>query len=86
MLAEIDKKAERVIVTDYGLAHWTAQQYNLDVNDLPKQRPDYINKEAFDSLRGKLLKDYIYWNKEQMKPEQRICSQFNQQLSAEKSQ
>jgi hypothetical protein len=60
----IKSKGERLIVTEYGLAHWIAQGFNLDVNDLPKQRPDHITKEAFDSLRGKILKDYIVWHKD----------------------
>jgi len=51
---------------------------------LPKQRPDHITKEAFDALRGKILKDFIYWNKEQMKPEQSIASMFNSQLQMDR--
>ena len=83
--ALLKEKGERLVVTDYGLAHWISQGLNLDINELPKQRPDHINREAFDALRGKILKDYIYWNKEQMKPEQRIASQFMQHLDKEKS-
>ena len=73
-----------MIVTEYGLAHWISQSLNLDVNDLPKQRPEHINKEAFDALRSKILKDFIYWNKDQMKPEQSVVNLFNSQLQSDR--
>lgn len=63
-----------MIVTDYGLAHWISQGLNLDVNNLPKKRPHHINREAFEALKSNILKDYIYWDKDQMKPEQAIAN------------
>lgn len=57
-------------MTDYGLAHWIAQTYNLDINDLPKVKPDHLSKETYDLLKGKVLKDYMSWDRSLMKPEQ----------------
>jgi hypothetical protein len=54
-LAELDQK---LIVTDYGLAHWIAQTYQLDLNDWPRQKPDNIQKDAYESLK-KSLKKFI---------------------------
>lgn len=61
---------QKLIVTDYSLAHWIAQTYNLDINDLPKVKPDHLSKETYDLLKGKILKDYMAWDKSLMKPEQ----------------
>ena len=63
-------KGQKIIVTDYSLAHWIAQTYNLDINDLPKVKPDHLSKETYDLLKGKILKDYMAWDKSLMKPEQ----------------
>jgi hypothetical protein len=61
---------KKIIVTDYGLAHWIAQSYNLDINELPKQKPDHLNKDTYDVLKGKVLKEYMAWDRTLMKPEQ----------------
>jgi len=63
-------QGQKLIVTDYSLAHWIAQTYNLDINDLPKIKPDHLSKETYDLLKGKILKDYMAWDKSLMKPEQ----------------
>lgn len=64
-------------MTDYGLAHWIAQSFDLDLNNLPKRRPEHITKEAYDSLRDKVLKDYIFRASDQIPPEQLIVENFN---------
>jgi hypothetical protein len=78
-------------VTDYSLAHWIAQTYNLDINDLPKVKPDHLSKETYDLLKGKVLKDYMAWDRSLMKPEQVLVNAIksstgqNKQMSKKKS-
>jgi hypothetical protein len=53
---------EKVVVSDFSLAHWIAQNYNLDINDWPKNKPDNFPKEIYEELK-KILKLYIYHSK-----------------------
>ena len=75
-------------MTDYSLAHWIAQTYNLDINDLPKVKPDHLSKETYDLLKGKILKDYMAWDRSLMKPEQVFVNSIKsgtKQLTSRKS-
>lgn len=50
-------KGEKLVVTDFSLAYWTAQSYNLDLNDWPKKKPDHFPKETYEYLK-KLFKPF----------------------------
>jgi len=41
---------------------------------LPKVKPDHLSKETYDLLKGKVLKDYMAWDKSQVKPEQQLMN------------
>lgn len=45
------EKGEKLVVTEFALAYWTAQSYNLDLNDWPKKKPDHFPKETYEYLK-----------------------------------
>jgi len=49
---------QQVVVTDYSLAHWIAQTYNLDIHNMPLTRPSHLTPHTFDELKI-ILRDYF---------------------------
>ena len=41
---------------------------------MPKVKPDHLSKETYDLLKGKVLKDYMAWDKSLLKPEQQLVN------------
>ena len=56
-ITPLSESGQKLIVTDYTLAHWLAQTHGVDMHDWPAKKPDHLSKEQFDNLR-KILKDF----------------------------
>ena len=52
----LEESGQRLVVTDYGLAHWLTQNCSLDVNDMSILKPAHMSSAAFDELK-QLCKD-----------------------------
>jgi hypothetical protein len=48
---DLKTKGEKVIVTDYGLAHWLAQTFKLDVNEFPNMKPPHLSETAYNEIK-----------------------------------
>lgn len=66
---ELRSEKKKLVVTDYGLAHWIAQTYNMDINHMPNNCPSHMTSAQFDDLKL-LIKDYFTArDKQPSKPE-----------------
>lgn len=45
------------MVTDFGLAHWLAQTYKLELNEMNHLKPAHLTAAAYDELKS-MFKDY----------------------------
>jgi hypothetical protein len=55
-IVPISEQGQCIKVTDYSLAHWLAQTYQIDINNWPINRPEHISKEAYEQLKKILRK------------------------------
>lgn len=64
---------EKIVVTDYSLAHWQAQTCGININAFPRFKPDGFPKDVYDELRV-VLKNYV--NASKPSCEQRLLKIF----------
>ena len=43
--------AERLIITEFGLANWLAQTYKLDLSEMARIRPPYLSNGAYEEIK-----------------------------------
>jgi hypothetical protein len=56
-IQDLKQEGKKVVVSDFSLAHWLAQSYQLDICEWPRQKPDNIPKEIYEPIK-RLLKRY----------------------------
>lgn len=68
---KLSSEGKKVIVNDYSVAHWIAQTYNLDINNMPNLRPSHLNShpQAFEELKLQLKDYFIQRDKAPNQPE-----------------
>lgn len=45
-------------MTEFGLAHWLAQTFKLELGEMPNLKPPHISVTAYDELRA-IIKDHM---------------------------
>ena len=54
----LKNQGKKLVVTEFGLAHWLTQNLKLDLFDMPTLKPSHISQTAYDDLKA-IIKDQV---------------------------
>ena len=49
----LDNKGKKIAITEYSLDNWFAQNFGIDINNMPAYRPPNVDKRVYDVLKRK---------------------------------
>ena len=78
----IDTDTRKIVVTEYSLDYWLAQQYNVSLLNFPMAKPNNMPKELFEYLKKKHRSNdtFTFEKKKKDKPLKNIQSRIAHQM------